>query len=325
MSMKNPSFSISVVICAYTEERWNELLTSVESIQRQTLPPHEILVVIDHNPALYQQTCQALTGVIVIENHEPQGLSGARNSALAVVKGSVIAFMDEDATASPDWLETLSVHYHESSALGVGGHINPVWQTGRPGWFPEEFDWVVGCTYRGLPEQPAPVRNLIGCNMSFRREVFSSVGNFRVGIGRIGTLPIGCEETELCIRARQFWPEQDFIYEPKAVVYHRVPAKRSNLKYFLSRCYSEGISKAMISRFTGASSGLNSEWKHVIRVLPLGMLRGLRDAFLHRDLSGVGRAGAILCGLLFTVFGFGIGILAEQGKAYNRWQSLRTA
>lgn len=317
MPLQTLEFEISVVICAYTDERWNELLASVESVQKQTLPPLEIIVVIDHNDALYQRARKTLKNIMVIENQQAQGLSGARNSALALAKGSVIAFIDEDATASPNWLEILNANFQDKTVLGVGGQVKPIWQIGRPAWFPEEFDWVVGCTYRGLPEQTAPVRNLIGCNMSFRREVFNSVGGFRNGIGRIGTLPVGCEETELCIRAQKFWPERNFIYDSKAVVLHRVPQKRSNFKYFLSRCYSEGLSKALVSRFTGARSGLNSEWKHVLRVLPLGVLKGFQDGILQGDGSGLGRAGAIISGLFFTIVGFLIGLVREHLKVYK--------
>ena len=46
----------------------------------------------------------------------------------------------------------------------------PSGRDGRPRWFPPEFDWVVGCSYTGLPETVAPVRNLIGAAMSFRRQ-----------------------------------------------------------------------------------------------------------------------------------------------------------
>jgi glycosyltransferase involved in cell wall biosynthesis len=309
---------ISIVICAYTEERWDELLAAVESVQKQTIHPFEILVVIDHNPSLYERARQTLKNVSVIENQEARGLSGARNSALTLTKGDVIAFMDEDATASPDWLELLCTSYQDPAVLGVGGQIKPDWQTGRPGWFPEEFDWVVGCTYRGLPEQIAPVRNLIGCNMSFRREVFAAVNGFRHGIGRIGTLPVGCEETELCIRARQFWPDRNFIYDPGAIVLHRVTPKRSTFSYFLSRCYSEGLSKALVTRFIGTQSGLNSEWKHTLKVLPLGVLRGFQDVIGQRDASGLGRAGAIITGLFFTTYGFIVGSIREQWRARGR-------
>ena len=324
--MLNPTLKIeiSVVICAYTEERWDELLAAVDSTQKQTLPPCEILVVIDHNSGLYEQACQTLKNVSVMENQEARGLSGARNTALRLTKGNVIAFMDEDATASSDWLEILSTSYQDQAVLGVGGQIKSDWQTGRPGCFPEALDWVVGCTYRGLPVQIAPVRNLIGCNMSFRREVFDSVNGFRHGIGRIGTLPVGCEETELCIRARQFWPDRNFIYDPRAVVLHRVTGKRSNFSYFLSRCYAEGLSKALVTRFIGTQSGLNSEWNHTLKILPLGVLGGVRDGIVRRDASGWGRASAIITGLFFTTCGFIIGSVREQWRARDGLKNRET-
>ena len=128
-----------------------------------------------------------LPDVIVTDNQQQQGLSGARNAGVAVAGGEVVAFLDDDATAAPDWLERLAAGYADPDVLGVGGAIEPVWSTSRPRCFPEEFDWVVGCTYRGLPQTPAPVRNLIGANMSFRRTVLNTIGGFRCDIGRIGS------------------------------------------------------------------------------------------------------------------------------------------
>ena len=72
---------ISVIICAYTEARWDELVTAVESIQQQTLKAREIIVVIDHNSHLLARVTAHISGITVIENHEAPGLSGARNSA----------------------------------------------------------------------------------------------------------------------------------------------------------------------------------------------------------------------------------------------------
>jgi GT2 family glycosyltransferase len=284
---------ISVVVCAYTEQRWGEMLACVASLKRQTLPPREIILVIDHNPALFERSRQHFSGVRVIENREARGLSGARNSGIAAAQGAIIAFMDEDATADPHWLETLASGYTDERVMGVGGEIVPMWSTVRPDWFPEEFDWVVGCTYRGMPTSPAPVRNLIGCNMSFRREISDVNGGFRDGIGRIGSKPVGCEETEYCIRASQRFPQKHFLYHPAAKVYHYVPENRGTWGYFRSRCYAEGQSKALIGRYVGRGSGLSTETSYATRTLPLGVLRALRQ-------RKVRRAGAIVAGLLLT-------------------------
>ena len=302
--MNTSKLTVSVVLCAYTEERWGDLVAALESLQHQTLPAEEILLVIDHNPRLYSRAGERFTDISVIENRGKRGLSGARNTGIAAAHGKVIAFLDEDAVADGDWLEQLLGGYADPNVIGVGGAIEALWLQGRPGWFPEEFDWVVGCTYRGMPLNPAPVRNLIGCNMSFRRELFEKIGGFRSGMGRIGTRPLGCEETELCIRARQERADGVLLYEPRARVHHRVPARRSNWRYFSQRCYSEGLSKAQVTDLVGSRDGLASERGYTLRTLPSGALRGVSDSFRERNLDGLRRATAIVAGLLITTFGY---------------------
>lgn len=296
----------SVVICAYANERWEDLAVAVESVRRQTCPPLEVIVAIDHNPPLLERARSALPDVTVIENHEARGLSGARNSAIAVARGDIVAFLDDDAAAEPKWLERLTAGYREPGVLGVGGAIDPRWLDGRPAGFPREFEWVVGCSYEGLPKASSAVRNLIGANMSLRREVFAQVGGFRSGIGRVGSLPVGCEETELCIRARQRAPGAVFIYEPQARVVHSVPAARATYGYFCRRCFAEGLSKALVSGWTGRGDALASERRYVRRTLPVGVRRGVADA-VRGDMSGLVRAGMIVSGLAITAAGYLVG------------------
>lgn len=294
---------ISVVICAYTEKRWDQLVTAVDSVVRQTLPPFEIVVVIDHNPDLLARARSAFASAVVVPNDEERGLSGARNTGVAECGGEIVAFLDDDAVAAPDWLEQLAAGYDDPLVLGTGGSISPDWHPERPSWFPEEFDWVVGCTYRGMPEKPSPVRNLIGANMSFRREVLVEVGGFQSGMGRVGTIPAGCEETELCIRSLQMWPDGVLLYEPAARVRHWVASERARRDYFASRCYAEGMSKALVSKSVGSRDGLSTEAAYTLNVLPTGFLRGLTDV-VRGDLSGLGRAIAIAMGLAITTLGY---------------------
>ncbi|PWT75850.1 MAG: family 2 glycosyl transferase, partial [Chloroflexi bacterium] len=204
----------SVIICSYTEARWDDLRAAVSSVARQNATPVEIIVVIDHNAVLLERAQADLDGVIVLENQEEQGLSGARNTGVKAAHGSLIGFLDDDAVADPDWLESLTRACSLPGALGSGGLVEPAWPTIKPSWLPEEFYWVVGCSYRGLPSTRSAVRNLMGSSMCIRREVFESIGYFRREVGRVDTHPVGCEETELCIRAGQRWPRRMFLYEP---------------------------------------------------------------------------------------------------------------
>lgn len=302
--------SVSVVICCFTEARWELLLHGLASVQSQTLRPEQLVVVVDHNEdlyrrlGLYQRLTGALLGVEVVENSGPPGLSGARNTGVKAATGDIVAFLDDDAEAAPDWLARLVVLYDDPDVLAVGGRVEPVWESGRPAHFPEELDWIVGCTYKGLPRVAAQVRNVIGANMSFRSDVFERVGGFNASLGRQGDRPLGCEETELCLRASMGSPGTRVVYEPAAVVRHHVPATRGTLRYMLSRAWSEGVSKAQVTRLLGRSQILGPERRYVRRVLPRAVLAGLRSCGRDGDVGGLARAGVILAVLAVTAIGY---------------------
>jgi GT2 family glycosyltransferase len=302
------TLTVSVVICAYTMERWPDIVRAVESVRAQTEPPEEIILVADHNEDLAGRARGAFPGVRVVANQETRGLSGARNTGVRAAGGDIIAFLDDDAAAAPTWLEALLKHYDDPDVQGVGGSATAVWAGGsRPRWLPAEFDWVVGCTYVGQPTQTTAVRNLVGCNMSFRREVFLLLGGFSPTIGRVGKRPTGGEETELCIRLGQAVPGGKVLYDPAVNVAHRVSPDRRRFRYFRSRCYSEGLSKAAVSRLVGAGQALAAERSYVRRVLPRGFLRALLHLMLLRPAGG-GRAFAIVFGLLATALGYARGV-----------------
>ncbi len=319
---------VSVVICAYSDARWDNLTEAVGSLRQQTVASLEIIVVIDHNEPLLQSARQLLSESVVIENSEQRGLSGARNSGIRAARGELIAFLDDDAVAAPDWLERLIAAYDTDDVMGVGGAIEPLWPSLRPRWFPTEFDWVVGCTYRGMPVTRSAVRNVIGANMSFRREVFDEIGFFHSGVGRVDARPVGCDETELCIRAHQHWPRRTIIYEPSARVNHRVTPARASWEYFRSRCYAEGLSKALITTLVGSGDSLASERSYTFRTLPIGVARGVLDAAVRNDPLGLARAGAIVGGLLITVFGYFVGHVSASiipERAENRHMTVSKA
>jgi glycosyltransferase involved in cell wall biosynthesis len=305
--MFNEYLEISVVICAYTEKRWVDLQQAIQSIKDQTVWPSEIVLVIDHNPALLSKARETFHGVKVVENHEARGLSGARNSGVAHCSGDLVAFMDEDAIAASSWIENLLAAYHDTNVVGVGGEVRPMWGLKQPDWFPEEFNWVVGCSYKGLPQKLAPVRNPIGCNMSFRRTAILNAGGFRNGIGRIGSVPVGCEETELSIRIERINPNSVIFYNPESLVHHKVPHQRSSLGYFVRRCYAEGVSKAQVTHFVGSEKGLSSERRYVVDTLARGVALGIKQAFLQGKPSGLQRALAIILGLALTTAGYAVG------------------
>lgn len=313
---------VSVVICVYTEKRWDDIVAAVDSVTSQDVRVDEVLLVVDHNPTLLDRARRAFpAGVRVLANVQRQGLSGARNTAVAAATGEVVVFLDDDAAARPGWLRALLVPYADPDVVAVGGVAHPRFPAGRPVLLPSggtgddatgELDWIVGCSYTGQPTTRADVRNLMGCSMSVRREVFDRVGGFAEDLGRVGRNPLGCEETEFCIRVRQAYRRAGraarIVFEPAAEVDHRVTADRVRWFYLRRRSWSEGLSKAAVARLVGSDAALATERAYVATVLPAAVARELRAG---RPVA----AGAIVAALLTTGAGYLRGALPGATSA----------
>ncbi|MGK5110461.1 MULTISPECIES: glycosyltransferase family 2 protein [unclassified Geodermatophilus] len=292
--------SLSVVICAYTLDRWGDIEAAVASLQRQERRPDQVVLVADHNPELLERARTAFPDVTVLPNAGPRGLSGARNTGVEAATGDVVAFLDDDAAADPLWTaQLLEAFAAGDDVIGVGGWVEPDWRAPRPAWFPDEFLWVVGCSYTGLPTTRAEIRNPIGANMAFRRDAFTKAGGFDSDMGRMGADAAGCEETEFAIRARRALPETRVVLEPSARCRHGVSPDRVTRTYFRRRCRAEGRSKALVSRLAGAESALETERTYVRRTLPRGVLRGL-GRLVRGDRAGGAQAWAIVEGTALT-------------------------
>jgi len=303
--------TVSAVICAYTDARRELLDASVEAVLDQLRPGDQLVVVIDHNDELFSRISATYgTRATVVPNSNDRGLSGARNSGIAASVGAVVAFIDDDARVDPGWLEQLRGDYRNPTVTGVGGNARPVWPDDeRPGWFPPEFDWVVGCSHRGLPEEPTPVRNLLGCNMSFRRDALDKAGGFSSEVGRLGHVGsslMSCEETELCIRVSQSFPSAMMLLDPELKVRHWVSGDRVTPRYFVRRCYWEGVSKQQLGTMVGRTDSLSTETAYVRTVLPRAFARELLAAVTSpgKRLNHLGQAAALVLGLAVTAWGY---------------------
>jgi GT2 family glycosyltransferase len=297
---------VSVIVCAYTARRWDILCEGIESIAAQTHPVLETILVIDHNPELLERARERFPDVKVIPNQSTRGSSESRNVAVDVAAGETLVFLDDDAIAPESWLEEMLSPYADPSVIGTSGMPAPRWDGLMPRWLPREFYWTIGCGYRGLPTEVAPVRNPIGAAMSFRKEVFNRVGGFSTAFGPSMSTPSahgGGEDTEFGIRAQRAFPGGSLLHVPDARVEHRVPVERTSFRYFRHRCWLEGKTKAQMAMTVGSAEGLSSERAYTLKTLPSGVLLGLKDA-IRGDRAGIQRAGAILAGLALTVAGY---------------------
>ncbi len=284
------SASVAVVVCAFTEKRWDDLVAACASLRTQTRVPDAVAIVIDHNDGLRNRALREIAGglilppLLILPNIGPRGLSGARNTGVDAVDADIVLFLDDDAVADPQWVERMTAHFEDRAVVGVGGFAQPDWEGARtPRWYPAEFLWVVGCSYEGLPGEGEAIRNPIGCAMAFRRLAIVDVGGFSSSVGRVGSKPVGCEETELSIRIARHEPTARIVHATTARVRHRVPRSRQTVRYFTRRCFWEGASKSRIARLSGRQAALSAERGFVVGTLTRGL--GVRTRRFLRDRS----------------------------------------
>lgn len=318
MSGNGSSPSISVVICTHDERRWEDAVESVASIERQTYPALETVVVVDHSPPLYERLHERVPGATLLRNEGPKGAASSKNTGSMAARGDVIAFLDDDAVAAENWLEEIArAHRTRPTILGIGGSTEPDWERSQPAWFPAEFGWVVGASYRGLPVGGGPVRNVTGGNMSVDRQAFVEAGGFDVGLGKVGARSEP-EDTELCIRIGNMHPDREWLFWPTARITHKVPLERESFRYFLTRCRYEGLGKAALTAIAGGRRGLSSERSYALRILTSGVAlrfwRGLRSL----DFSRFAQAAVLVVGLAATTAGFAEGLLAVKLRSLRR-------
>jgi Glycosyl transferase family 2 len=296
--------TVSVIIPTYTKARWDWLREAVESVQAQTVPALEIIVVVDHNPELLDEITRGFPGVIAVPNIGERGVSGARNSGVKASKGEVAAFLDDDSIARSDWLAILLRHIVKPDVVGVGCYSDGLWDADAPcpAWFPLEFSWTIGVSYFGLPKEPTAVRNVWTSAMLVKRSEFELVDGFREDFGKIGNRSLP-EDTDLCLRIASMHENAIWIWDPAKVMKHRVPAGRATFRYLMSRCFLQGWGKAAMAHMDGFDQSTSSERYYALRTLPAGVRRGLRDA-LRGDLAGLGRAGSIVVAFSVTVAGY---------------------
>ena len=204
--------SVSVIIATHNRVDW--LPRVLSRIQELDYPDYEIIVVDDGSEddtdALLKEW--ASQGIRSFRHNQSRGASAARNSGVAIAKGEIVAFIDDDAIPEPDWLQRLVSAYVHERVGAVGGAVYHL-GTGDPqatGVKANCFGKDSALTPRGLGPREFIV--LMEGNMSARRKVLEQIGGFDPAIKIYG------EGIDLCIRIVR--AGYDVLYIPEAVVWH---------------------------------------------------------------------------------------------------------
>lgn len=290
----------AIVICVYTEERWDAILRCLEGVSQQTLNPLEVVVSVDHNPSMHQRLVREVAplypSVQFLDATEgPRGIGTARNTGAWATTADIVAFLDDDAAPEPGWLAGLVATFDDPTVLVAAGRVVPNWlgATKAPWWFPPEYLWIVGSTWRGFGKDHSDVRNPVGASMAVRRSVLEEVGGFDSSIKYCN------DETDLCLRIAKRHTGSRVLFAPDSVINHEVPAARQRPRYFFKRCWTEGIAKGMTSETHGRGT-LMRELDYCVRYLTTGVLGSLFTLRWGRVVFLVGGFGTTLVGWVYS-------------------------
>ncbi len=271
---------VSVVVCTYSLDRYDDFSAAVDSVLDQTYDDVEVVLVVDGKEEVYDEVeadYGDMDDVLIHLNDENVGLLESRNKGAELASGDVVAFIDDDAVADERWIEELVNVYEEHGAEAAGGRMTPLWEAGEPIYLPEEFYWLVGVTYAGFPGE-GEVRNTFGSNLSFRRDVFLELDGFDTDIGgRKGRGNLQGGETELCARLRSGL-DGTLYYNPDAEVAHRVYEFRTGVLWLLKRAFWQGYSKRAMETLV-PDEGIEEEGSYLRHLLVDATLRRLRQTF----------------------------------------------
>ena len=246
----------TVIIPTY--KRPETLLQALRSLQEQSLPAFEILVVDNAADPVVEQKITAFNQTArlpAIYVPEPRlGVHYARNKAAQMASGELLLFTDDDMTFDHQWVDSyVRAFTRHSEMAACSGPVRPFWEETPPKWLLDFMGQSRGFGILSLMEPYDTFRLsekgfFYSCNMAIRKTILIERGGFHPEA--TGKIWIGDGETGL---NQDMWAKRDLIgYLPEALNFHHIPSSRMTPAYFRLRQANQGASNA----FTRYHSGI---------------------------------------------------------------------
>jgi GT2 family glycosyltransferase len=204
----------------------------LKSLDQLNYPDYEVIVVNDGSRDNTQEIMDRYPQFRRITTRN-QGVSGARNEGLRAATGEIVAYIDSDADADPDWLSHIANTYRKYDVVGVGG----------PNFVPAEDNWIAKCVYRS-PGGPTQVmlddenaEHIPGCNMTFLKSALDEIGEFDP------QFRAAADDVDICWRLLDKGWKIGFA--PSAVVWHH---RRPSIKAYWKQQVGYGVSESLLER-----------------------------------------------------------------------------
>lgn len=217
---------VSVVVATYNGGR--TLARCLDSLRQLKYPSYEVLVIDDGSSDPIREIASGFP--VRYHRVEPNGgLSNARNTGMRLAEGTVVAYIDDDAFADPDWLFFMVLALLEQGASAVGG----------PNLSPSDEGFTAQCVHHS-PGNPTHVllgdemaEHVPGCNMAYLKADLESIGGFDVTHRAAG------DDVDVCWKL--LVREKKIAFSPSAIVWHR---RRSSVRAYLRQQRGYGYAEA---------------------------------------------------------------------------------
>lgn len=220
---------VSVVVASYNGGR--TLDECLRSLANLSYPDYEVIVIddgsTDNTPEIV-----ARHDVRCLRT-ENRGLSCARNLGIESATGEIVAFIDSDAYADPDWLYFMVKALSEQKAAAVGG---PNLAPPQDGFTAACIDYAPGNPTHVLVDDER-AEHVPGCNMAFRKDALAAIGGFDDAHRAAG------DDVDVCWKL--LVRDETIAFSPGAFVWHH---RRPTVRAYLRQQRGYGFAEAHLKR-----------------------------------------------------------------------------
>lgn len=265
---------ITVAFSTFRENYLKYVVELLKTLEKQTIDKFEVIVVVNSNKHYFKELLNAVKNgneisyeIQILFNPIEKGIAHSRNIALKKAKTPYIAYTDDDVIPNNLWLEELLWPFRlNEKVAAVTGPVLCKWEHGienYASWFPNELNWIIGCHSRDV-KNVTITRNGFGSNLALRKGIPPIREGFNEKFGFNQVNPMAGEESELGIRLMK-WGYVT-LWNPSAIVYHRIFRDRLKIRNILVRSFIEGKTKAYLKKVHG-SDAIRIEANHLQSVI----------------------------------------------------------